>query len=172
MKDTLRPVLEARGIEKVLGSGAGEVMALKGVNLELMPGELALLVGPSGSGKTTLLSILGCILSPTAGSLTIAGRSSAGLTPEGLANLRRAHVGFVFQAYNLVPTLTAAENVMLALDLRGVALAAAPALAARAGGRRPLASCQRASEQDERRRKAARRHRPGARRLAVGDLGR
>jgi putative ABC transport system ATP-binding protein len=132
MKEALRPVLEAQGIEKVLGSGAGQVKALKGVNLELMPGELTLLMGPSGSGKTTLLSILGCILTPSAGSLTIAGHSTAGLNPEGLANLRRAHVGFVFQSYNLVPTLTAAENVMLALDLRGVALADAPTLAARA----------------------------------------
>jgi len=131
-KDALQPVLEAQGIEKVLGFGAGQVKALKGVNLELMPGELTLLMGPSGSGKTTLLSILGCILTPTAGSLTIAGRSTAGLGPEGLADLRRAHVGFVFQSYNLVPTLTAAENVMLALDLRGIALADAPALAAQA----------------------------------------
>ena len=119
---TLRPLLEAKGIVKVLGSGAAEVKALKGVNLDLVPGELTLLMGPSGSGKTTLLSILGCILSPTAGSLTIAGHSTEGLTAEGLADLRRRHVGFVFQAYNLVPTLTALENVMLALDLRGASL--------------------------------------------------
>jgi putative ABC transport system ATP-binding protein len=132
MKETLQPMLEAQGIEKVLGSGAGEVKALKGVNLELMPGELTLLMGPSGSGKTTLLSILGCILTPSAGSLSIAGFGTAGLSPEGMANLRRKHVGFVFQSYNLVPTLSAAENVMLALDLRGIALADAPALAARA----------------------------------------
>jgi putative ABC transport system ATP-binding protein len=132
MKETLQPMLEAQGIEKVLGSGAGEVKALKGVNLELMPGELTLLMGPSGSGKTTLLSILGCILTPSAGSLSLAGRSTAGLSAEGMANLRRKHVGFVFQSYNLVPTLSAAENVMLALDLRGIALADAPPLAARA----------------------------------------
>jgi putative ABC transport system ATP-binding protein len=129
MDPHLKPMLEAEGIEKVLGSGAGEVKALKGVNLELMPGELTLLMGPSGSGKTTLLSILGCILSPSAGSLTIAGHSTAGLGPEGLADLRRRHVGFVFQSYNLVPTLSALENVMLALDLRGIALTDAPALA-------------------------------------------
>jgi len=122
-------MLEANGIEKVLGSGAGQVKALKGVNLELMPGELTLLMGPSGSGKTTLLSILGCILTPTAGSLTIAGHSTGGLNPEGMADLRRRHVGFVFQSYNLVPTLSALENVMLALDLRGVSMADAPAFA-------------------------------------------
>jgi putative ABC transport system ATP-binding protein len=125
-------MLEAKGIVKVLGEGAAQVQALKGVNLDLMPGELTLLMGPSGSGKTTLLSILGCILTPNSGTLSVAHRNATGLSPEELANLRRQHVGFVFQSYNLVPTLTAAENVMLALDLRGAALAEAPALAARA----------------------------------------
>src|SRR6185295_6253162 len=114
------PMLEAKSIVKVLGEGAAQVQALKGVNFDLMPGELTLLMGPSGSGKTTLLSILGCILTPTSGSVQIAGHSTEGLNAEGMADLRRRHVGFVFQAYNLVPTLTAIENVMLALDLRGV----------------------------------------------------
>jgi putative ABC transport system ATP-binding protein len=130
MTDELPPILEAKEITKVLGSGAAEVKALKGVNFDLVPGELTLLMGPSGSGKTTLLSILGCILSPTSGSLKIAGFATDGLNAEGMANLRRQHVGFVFQAYNLVPTLTAMENVMLALDLRGAARADAPDLAA------------------------------------------
>ena len=125
----LAPLLEARNIVKVLGVGAGEVKALKGVNLDLVPGELTLMMGPSGSGKTTLLSILGCILGPTEGELTIAGNPTMGLGPEGLADIRRKHVGFVFQAYNLVPTLTAMENVMLALDLRGASLADQPELA-------------------------------------------
>jgi putative ABC transport system ATP-binding protein len=132
MKDELPPILEAKEITKTLGSGAAEVKALKGVNFDLVPGELTLLMGPSGSGKTTLLSILGCILSPTSGSLKIAGLPTDGLNAEGMANLRRRHVGFVFQAYNLVPTLTAMENVMLALDLRGAARADAPDLAAEA----------------------------------------
>jgi len=132
MTQAAKPILDARGIVKVLGSGAAEVQALKGVNLDLMPGELTLLMGPSGSGKTTLLSILGCILTPNAGSLRIGECETTGLTAEGMADLRRRHVGFVFQAYNLVPTLTAVENVMLALDLRGTALAQAPALAAEA----------------------------------------
>jgi putative ABC transport system ATP-binding protein len=122
----LPPLLEAAGIVKVLGEGAGQVHALKGVDLTLHPGELTLLMGPSGSGKTTLLSILGCILTPTAGSLSIAGHSTAGLAPEGLANLRRRHVGFVFQSYNLFPTLTALENIMLALDVRGAGKVTAP----------------------------------------------
>ena len=130
MTDEAPPILEAKAITKTLGSGAAEVKALKGVNFDLIPGELTLLMGPSGSGKTTLLSILGCILTPSSGSLQIAGLSTEGLDAEGMANLRRQHVGFVFQAYNLVPTLTALENVMLALDLRGAARAAAPDLAA------------------------------------------
>jgi putative ABC transport system ATP-binding protein len=114
-------LLSARNIVKELGEGAGRVRALKGVDLELHPGELTLLMGPSGSGKTTLLSILGCILTPTSGSLTMAGISTAGMGPESLAILRRRHVGFVFQTYNLFPTLTATENIVLALDVKGQA---------------------------------------------------
>ena len=126
------PMLEAKNIVKYLGEGAAQVQALKGVNLDLMPGELTLLMGPSGSGKTTLLSILGCILSPNSGTLTIARHTATGMSPEQLADLRRQHVGFVFQSYNLVPTLTATENIMLALDLRGAPPSEAPALAAKA----------------------------------------
>jgi len=123
--DPAPTLLRASGIRKVLGDGAGQVIALKGVDLELRAGELTLLMGPSGSGKTTLLSILGCILSPTDGSLSIAGHSTRGLSAEGLAALRRRHVGFVFQSYNLFPTLSAVENVMLALDVRGLSRDAA-----------------------------------------------
>lgn len=115
----LPPILEAKGITKVFGSGDTEIEVLKGVDMQLRPGELTLLMGPSGSGKTTLLSILGCILSPTKGELVINGQSTKGRNAEGLANLRRTEVGFVFQSYNLFPTLTARENVMLALDVRG-----------------------------------------------------
>ena len=117
------PVLEARNVVKELGQGAGKVRALKGVSLALMPGELTLLMGPSGSGKTTLLSILGCILTPDEGSLTMAGRRVDGLSAEELAAVRREHVGFIFQSYNLFPTLTALENVRLALDVRGASAA-------------------------------------------------
>jgi putative ABC transport system ATP-binding protein len=111
-------LLDARDIVKVFGSGAGEVRPLKGVDLKLYSGELTLLMGPSGSGKTTLLSILGCILSPTEGHIEVAGNSTQGQDAEGLADIRRRHVGFVFQGYNLFPTMTASENVMLALDVR------------------------------------------------------
>ena len=112
-------LVAVRGVEKVLGAGAGKVRALKGIDLDLVAGELTLLMGPSGSGKTTLLSILGCILKPTAGQLFIAGHPTEGLNPDGLAALRRRSVGLVFQSYNLFPTLTATENIMLALDVRG-----------------------------------------------------
>jgi putative ABC transport system ATP-binding protein len=113
------PVMEAVEVVKFLGQGAGTVQALKGVSLSLAGGELALLMGPSGSGKTTLLSILGCMLSPTEGTVRVGGHSTAGLKPEQLAKLRRDHIGFVFQSYHLFPTLTAVDNVRLALDVRG-----------------------------------------------------
>lgn len=117
-----KPLLEAQGIKKVFGTGAGEITVLKGVDVDLLPGELTLLMGPSGSGKTTLLSILGCILSASSGSLSIAGEEAVGLDAEGLADLRRRNIGFVFQQYNLFPTMTAHENVLIALDVRGVPL--------------------------------------------------
>ncbi len=113
------PILEGRHIVKELGQGNGKVMALKDVSLTLFPGEFTLLMGPSGSGKTTLLSILGCILSPTSGSLTVAGESASGRSAEDLAGLRRRHFGFVFQSYNLFPTLNALDNVRIALDVQG-----------------------------------------------------
>jgi putative ABC transport system ATP-binding protein len=113
------PLLEATNVAKVLGSGAAKVAALKGVSLTLKGGELTLLMGPSGSGKTTLLSILGCMLSPTEGIVRVCGHSTAGAEPEALALLRREHVGFVFQSFHLFPTLSATDNVRLALDVRG-----------------------------------------------------
>ncbi|HET7850287.1 MAG TPA: ABC transporter ATP-binding protein [Pseudolabrys sp.] len=114
-----QPVLEAKGVTQVLGSGAMQVRALKDVDFTLRRGELALLMGPSGSGKTTLLSVLGCMLTPTAGTVSVCGKSTAGADAEELARLRRDHVGFVFQSYHLFTTLTALENVQLALDVRG-----------------------------------------------------
>ena len=114
-------LLSARGIVKVHGSGALANKVLKGVDVDLFPGELTLMMGPSGSGKTTLLSILGCLMTPTRGSLSVAGQPTDGLGPEQLARLRRARIGFVFQSYNLFPTLTALDNVLLALDVRRAA---------------------------------------------------
>ncbi|MCH9765628.1 MAG: ABC transporter ATP-binding protein [Alphaproteobacteria bacterium] len=116
---TQKPILSAKNIKKELGKGAGRVLALRGVDMTLNPGELTLLMGPSGSGKTTLLSILGCILAPTKGTIKIAGQETGGLNPEDLAELRRAHIGYIFQSYNLFPTLNALENVRIALDVIG-----------------------------------------------------
>ncbi|MEA2989212.1 MAG: putative transport system ATP-binding protein, partial [Alphaproteobacteria bacterium] len=92
------PVIEAAGVVKVLGDGARQVQALKGVSIAVAGGELTLLMGPSGSGKTTLLSILGCMLSPTEGAVRVCGHPTTGVGPEDLAKLRRDHVGFVFQS--------------------------------------------------------------------------
>ena len=112
-------VIEATNVVKYLGSGAGRVAAVRGISLSLTGGQLALLMGPSGSGKTTLLSMLGCMLTPTSGTIRILGQATAGLLPERLADLRRRHVGFIFQNYHLFPTLTAAENVRLAVEMSG-----------------------------------------------------
>lgn len=119
---TQKAVVVAERITKTLGQGAGEVQALRGVSLHIYGGEMTLLMGPSGSGKTTLLSIFGCLLTPTSGQLEVAGHATDELGPEKLAELRRHHVGFIFQSYNLFPTLTALENTCLALDVRGVPL--------------------------------------------------
>ncbi len=113
------PVLEVENIEMVLGDGARCVQALKGVCLSLAAGEFVLLVGPSGSGKSTLLSIMGCILKPTRGVVRVEGRSTEKMDKERLAQLRRKHVGFVFQSYNLFPGLTARQNVEASLAIRG-----------------------------------------------------
>ena len=112
-------LLDAVDVVKRLGRGAGEVQALKGVSLSLNGGELVLLMGPSGSGKTTLLSVMGCLMTPTSGTVRVRGRSTAGAEPEDLAKLRRDHIGFIFQSYHLFPTLTVEDNVRLALDVRG-----------------------------------------------------
>ena len=112
-------IIEAKAIKKTLGSGAGQVQALRGVDLSLRRGELTLLMGPSGSGKTTLLLILGCMLAPNCGQVIVCGTSTGDADKEGLAKIRRDHIGFVFQSYHLFPTLTAAQNVQLALDIRG-----------------------------------------------------
>jgi putative ABC transport system ATP-binding protein len=112
-------IIEAAHVSKSYGSGPARMQALTDVNLTIRSGELTVLIGPSGSGKTTLLSILGCMLAPTGGIARICGASIDGAGPEELAMIRREHIGFVFQSYHLFSTLTAAENVQLALDVRG-----------------------------------------------------
>jgi putative ABC transport system ATP-binding protein len=120
-----RSVLRANGLSKIYREGATELRALQEVDLEVRAGELTLLMGPSGSGKTTLLSILGCILRATEGRLELLGQEVSSLPESELPRVRREAIGFVFQGFNLFPTLTAAENVALALDVRGIRGAAA-----------------------------------------------
>lgn len=101
-------------------SGGTGTTALRDVDLDIERGKLTLLMGPSGSGKTTLLSIMGCILRPTAGSVQVSGTDVTGLKENALPNIRLRHIGFVFQGFNLFPTLTAGENVELSLELKGI----------------------------------------------------
>src|ERR1044071_8341475 len=114
----MQPAIAVRNLTKTYAEGSAGVPALRGIDLDVYPGELVMLVGPSGSGKTTLLSIMGCILSPSEGSVRIAGKEVSGLKQKDLATVRLAHIGFVFQGFNLFPTLTAGENVELMLDLK------------------------------------------------------
>jgi ABC-type lipoprotein export system ATPase subunit len=109
------PIIRARDLVRVYRRGGGEVRAVDGVSLDVMPGELLSIMGRSGSGKTTLLDLIGCLLRPTAGHLEIEGRSVIGASDGELARLRQSKIGFVFQEFNLIPTLNAVENVMLPL---------------------------------------------------------
>ncbi len=109
------PILRARDLVKVYRRGASEVRAVDGISLEIHPGEFLAVMGRSGSGKTTLLDLLGCLLRPTSGELAIDGRSVIGASDGQLAGVRQSRIGFVFQEFNLIPTLNAMENVMLPL---------------------------------------------------------
>jgi ABC-type lipoprotein export system ATPase subunit len=109
------PILEARALTKVYRRGASEVRAVDGIDLDVAAGEFMAIMGRSGSGKTTLLDLLGCLLRPTSGELAIDGRSVIGASDGELATIRRERIGFVFQEFNLIPTLTAIENVLLPL---------------------------------------------------------
>ena len=113
-------VLEARQVSKTFEEGTSKVEVLRGVSLAVAAGEVVALEGPSGSGKTTLLSILGCILTPTAGEVVVAGERVTSERPEVLREVRRRSNGFVFQQYNLFPALSAVENVEYALNVKGV----------------------------------------------------
>jgi len=114
------PAIEARDLIKTYAQGEAAMRALDGVSIDIHAGELMLLAGPSGSGKTTLLSIIGCILRPSSGTLRVMGDDVSRMRERDLPAIRRERIGFVFQAFNLFPTLTAAQNVALALDLKGV----------------------------------------------------
>jgi putative ABC transport system ATP-binding protein len=128
----MTPRLEWQDVSKRYGGGAAEVVALAGVTLAVEPGELVAVMGPSGSGKSTLLHLAGGLDRPTGGRVVVEGTDLGGLGPVALAELRRRHVGFVFQRLNLVAGLTVAENVMLPLELDGVRVREARRLAAAA----------------------------------------
>ncbi|HTJ80389.1 MAG TPA: ABC transporter ATP-binding protein [Polyangiaceae bacterium] len=122
------PVIEARGLRKVYKMGELEVVALRGVDLVLGESELVVLLGASGSGKSTLLNILGGLDAPTEGTLFYRGQPLIGDDDATLTRFRRRHVGFVFQFYNLIPSLTARENVELVTDIADDPMDAADAL--------------------------------------------
>src|SRR6266508_4320522 len=114
------PVLHVTGLTKTFGQGALAVTAVGGVDLDVHPGEVVLIMGPSGSGKTTLLLMLGAMLRPTSGVVQVAGLDIAHAPERGLPGLRARHFGFVFQDFNLLGALDATENVELACNLAGV----------------------------------------------------
>jgi putative ABC transport system ATP-binding protein len=112
-------VLELRAVSKVYGQGPAEVAALRDVHLTVDPGEMVAVMGPSGSGKSTLLTIAGSLESPTDGEVLVSGNALSTMSADELARLRRRSIGYVFQDFNLLPGLTAAENVALPLELDG-----------------------------------------------------
>lgn len=112
-------LLSADSVHVVYGRGNASVHALRGVSVAVRAREVLMLVGPSGSGKTTLVQVLGALMTPTRGMVRLMGERIDGLGQRALGMMRRRHFGFVFQGYNLFPALTAAENVAVALDVKG-----------------------------------------------------
>jgi putative ABC transport system ATP-binding protein len=113
------PICEVRNVTKTYGAGATKVDAVKNVSLQIEPGEFTVFCGPSGSGKTTLLNQVGLLDLPSEGEILLEGQATRGLSSRALSALRAHKIGFVFQSFNLIPVLTARENVELALDLAG-----------------------------------------------------
>jgi putative ABC transport system ATP-binding protein len=113
-------MLELRQVSRVYGQGVAEVHALREISLEVEPGTMVAVMGPSGSGKSTLLTIAGSLEEPTSGQVIVAGQDVAAMSRNARARLRRQSIGYVFQDFNLLPGLTAAENVALPLELDGI----------------------------------------------------
>ena len=118
--DHSSPIIAMSAIRKVYDTGKVKVEALKGIDLDIFPGEFVAIVGPSGSGKSTLMNLLGCLDTPTEGTYAIGGDNVAGVTRDTLAEIRNRRVGFVFQNFNLLPHITAQENVELPMLFGGV----------------------------------------------------
>jgi len=133
------PAVHLRGVTRAYGSGAAKVMALRGIDLDVRRGELLMLVGPSGCGKTTLISVIAAILDADDGEVRVLAADLRTMRQSAKTAFRRDHIGFVFQAYNLIPSLTAAENVAVPLLIRGKAQAEALAAARRVLGEVGLA---------------------------------
>jgi putative ABC transport system ATP-binding protein len=114
------PIIRMEGIRKVYDTGRVKVEALKGIDLAIARGEFAAIVGPSGSGKSTLMNLLGCLDTPSDGRYVLAGENVAGLSRDALADVRNRRVGFVFQSFNLLPQITALENVEMPMLFGGV----------------------------------------------------
>jgi len=112
--------IEARGVGKIFGHGDLAARVLQPTNIRIRRGEVLVIMGPSGSGKTTLLSILGLVLTPTEGEILVDGYSVSAVTSDELAVLRRGHMGFIFQQFNLLPSLSALDNAAVPLLLAGV----------------------------------------------------
>ena len=115
-----QPIVELEDVTKVYRQGAVDVFALRGLSMRIEKGEFSALSGPSGSGKTTALNLIGALDTPTEGSVRLEGKNLASLTRRELSRIRRDRIGFVFQAYNLIPVLTAFENAEAVLRLQGV----------------------------------------------------
>ena len=126
------PLIRLRGVTKVYGAGQTELMALKGINLDIHAGEFVAIMGPSGSGKSTAMNILGCLDTPSAGQYLFHGAHVETLSRDQRARLRRRHLGFVFQSFNLLARTSAQENVELPLLYRGEPTAARHVAATRA----------------------------------------
>ena len=135
------PLVVIEDVHLTLGSAAGPVNILRGISLEIAAGETVALLGPSGSGKSTLMMVAAGLERPSRGRVAVAGRDLGALDEDGLARLRRGHIGIVFQAFHLIPTMTALENVAIPLELAGAAdaFAAAAAALARVGLEQRLA---------------------------------
>jgi putative ABC transport system ATP-binding protein len=119
MREQALPIVRLTGVSKSFGHGPMAVTALRAVDLAVRPGELVCVVGPSGSGKSTLLSIVGGLLAPDTGTVQVGGTDVAALPRQARARFRATRVGFVFQSFNLVPYLTARENLLLMASLAG-----------------------------------------------------